>query len=187
MGAFTEFVQLAAGATSAFGQIQQGRAASEAAESQAAAAQANALLAQQQAADVRARGVFARRRSQLDAAAALATGRVGFAAGNVALGAGGAPADFQNQIQRTAAEDDKTLSQNIASESNAFISKSNILLGQASGFERQAKSARNAGFLGAAGTLLETGSEVDFGNLFGKKPTAAKLLNRPGVPIPTRR
>jgi len=131
-------VALVGAAISAYGQIQQGRAARAAAEYQSKVAQNNAIAAQRKAAEDE-------RRFRVQTSRQLGTMRAAYGASGVTLE--GSPLDVIDDSTFTAELDALTIRGGGLQESNAFLAESRL-----SRF--QGRAAERGSRLSAAGTLL---------------------------------
>ena len=161
MGPFAIFAIVTAisAAFSAYQAIAQGNAAAAAAKYNAEQSAENAKIAQQQAASAIDQGEAQKNAVRLKLADMRAQGRTGYAAGNVALGAG-SPADYEADLALRTQVDLDTIDTNTAMEAWGLRTQAVDASNQSTLQRMQASNATSAGYMGAAGSLLSGASTV---------------------------
>lgn len=136
-----------------------GQATAAAAEAAAEQEMENAKIAQAQANSVKDQGEAQKMAVQLKLAEMRAQGRTGYAAGNVALGAG-SPMDYEVDLAQRARIDLDTIDYNTDLEAWGHRVQAVNATNQANAYNAQAANARASGTWGAAGSLLAGATSV---------------------------
>ena len=170
----------------AFQSYSQGQAAAAAAEAQAEQEAENAKIAQQQANAAKDQGEAQKDAVRLKMAEMRAQGRVGYAAGNVALGAG-TPAEYEVDLAQRAQMDLDTIDTNTNLEAWGHRVQAIDHTNSANALNTQAANSRTAGPWGAAGSLLSGAASVaggyylkGAGGLGGSKTNWNNITAQPG-------
>ena len=144
---------------SAYSSIQAGNA--QAAASQAAADQEaeNAKIAQQQANQAVDQGEAQKNAIRLKMAEMRAQGRTGYAAGNVALGAG-TPADYEEDLAFRTQIDLNTIDTNTDLAAWGYKVQATSHMNNAAASAAQGQNAQSAGFWAGTSSLLSGASTV---------------------------
>ena len=144
---------------SAYSSIQAGNA--QAAASQAAADQEaeNAKIAQQQANQAVDQGEAQKNAIRLKMAEMRAQGRTGYAAGNVALGAG-TPADYEEDLAFRTQIDLNTIDTNTDLAAWGYRVQATNAMNRAEAAAAQGANAQSAGYWAAGKSLLSAASSV---------------------------
>lgn len=146
-------------AFSAVQSIIQGNAARAAAEANADQQAENAKIAQQQANRAREQGEAQKDAIRLKMADMRAKGRTGYAAGNVALGAG-SPEEYEADLAFRSQIDLDQIDTNTALEEWGFRTQAVDATNSANALRVQGANAQMSGYAGAAGSLLSGASSV---------------------------
>ncbi|MCI0560025.1 MAG: hypothetical protein MN733_16165 [Nitrososphaera sp.] len=150
---------LAAGAVTAFGQVREGQAASDASKFQARVARNNAILADRAAEDARQRGAVEEQQVRAQGRRFIGTQKAAFAASGLDIAAG-TPVDIFSSQAGINELDALTIQSNTAREIAGFQLQGQNLRSEADLLRSQAQNQRTAGTLSATSTLLSTGSQV---------------------------
>lgn len=144
---------------SAYGTIQQGKAAKEAGKYQAKVAENNAKAAEYQAKDAALRGEIERDRLGFQGAAGEATGRTGFSAGNVLLDAGSSLA-WQQDFNAGVATDKQIAQHNTDLEVWGLRNQASNYRAEGALAKYSGQQAYKSSLWQAGGTLLTTAGMV---------------------------
>jgi hypothetical protein len=147
---------VASGAMSAFGKIQEGQAASDAAKYQAQVARNNAIIAQQdaeyaaQAGETQAQAQDFKNRATLGAIAASQASGLSFDSPSLY--------DVRESSANVLRLDTANIAQNAALKARGYATKATGYEAEARLANKKASDASTAGYLGAAGSLLSSGT-----------------------------
>ena len=144
---------------SAYSSIQQGQAQAAAAKYNADMQAQNARALEEQAQSAKTQGEAEKTAIQLKLAAMKGSARTGYAASNVALGAG-SPADYAVDLADRAANDMNTIDYNTDLEAWKYRVQATDARNQSTLMEAKASNAKSAGTMGAFGSLLQGASSV---------------------------
>ena len=167
-----------AAVVTAGGQIYQGQAANAQGKYQQAVANQNATLEERARADAITRGETAQSQHYRKLAQAMGEARVRNSAAGLDVGFGSA-ANLESDIALIGYEDSSTLAQNTIKEVQGYDINAANYRNQGAAARAQGKAAATAGFIGAAGTLLSSASQIGGGNMakgnsfYGGSPRAA--------------
>lgn len=159
MFAIFAIVSAISAAFQAYQSIASGNAAAAAANYNAEQSAENAKIAQQQANRAVDQGEAQKDAVRLKLAEMRSQGRVGFAAGNVSLGAG-SPSDYEADLATRTQLDLDTIDTNTGLEAWGYRTQAIDATNQANVQRAQAANAKSSGFLGAAGSLLSGATSV---------------------------
>lgn len=148
-------------AAAAYGQYQQGEAASKSARYNAKMEDYNATLADQQAADAKERGNIVGNQIQNDTAKTLAEGNASFAAGNVDLTSGSVKY-WQLDTAAGSARDVATAHANAAQEAAGFMAQGWNARASSRLTRAQGRQARTAGAINAGSSLLAGAAQTAY-------------------------
>lgn len=140
---------------SAYGSYKEGQASAQASEYQARVADVNAQAARNQMKSVADKEAIDKENLKRSVAKQRATGRTGYAAGGVVLGAGSA-LDWELDMTAQEETDLATISYNADLERGALQNQIGNYQNQAQGSRMAAKEYRNAAVLGAGTSLLSS-------------------------------
>ena len=146
-------------AVSAFGQIQQGKAAEKQAQFQAQVARNNAIIAERKAQDAIDRGKVAEAERRQETAQLLARQRASAAAGGVLVDTGSI-LDIISDTAGLGELDALTIRANAQREATGFRDQAAQFQNDASLTEAAGQNRRRASLINAGGTLLEGGAKV---------------------------
>lgn len=144
---------------SAYSSIQQGNAQAAAAKYNAEMQAQNARTAEQQAQAAKTQGEAEKTAIQLKLAAMKGSARTGYAASNVALGAG-SPVDYEVDLADRANIDMNTIDYNTDLEAWKYRVQATDSRNQSTLSGAKAANAKSAGYMGAVGSLLSGASSV---------------------------
>lgn len=144
---------------SAYSSIQQGKAQAAAAKYNAEMQAENARIAEQQAQAAKTQGEAEKTAIQLKLASMKGSARTGYAASNVALGAG-SPVDYEVDLADRANMDMDTIDYNTDLEAWKYRVQATDNRNQGTLLQGQAAAAESAGYRGAVGSLLQGASSV---------------------------
>lgn len=150
---------VAAGGLTAYGQIQQGKAASAAATYQAAVDRNNAVIAKHQADDAIKRGEIKEKQHRQLIAQMIGDQTAAFAANNVALDEG-SPLDVIADTAMIGELEALTIRYNAEREAQGFLQQEQNLQAQSNLRLLEAENARTGSLLAAGGTVLGTAASA---------------------------
>ena len=143
----------------AYSSISAANAQAAASRAQAMQEEENAKIAEAQANRAVDQGESEKDATRLKMAELRAQARTGYAAGNVALGAG-TPADYEVDLAQRAQMDLDTIDTNTSLEAWGFRTNAVSHRNQANILKSEAKNTVKAGYWKAAGSLLSSASSV---------------------------
>lgn len=143
----------------AYSSIAQGNAQAAAAKYNAEMQAQNARIAEEQAQAAKTQGEAQKTAIQLKLAAMKGSARTGYAASNVALGAG-SPVDYEVDLADRAAMDMDTIDYNTDLDAWKYRVQATDYRNQSTLMEAKASNAKSAGTMGAVGSLLSGASSV---------------------------
>ena len=143
----------------AYSSISAANAQAAASRAQAMQEEENAKIAEAQANRATDQGEAQKDAVRLKLAEMRAQGRTGYAAGNVALGAG-TPAEYEVDLAQRAQMDLDTIDTNTSLEAWGFRTNAVSHRNQANILKSEAKNTVKAGYWKAAGSLLSSASSV---------------------------
>lgn len=150
---------IAAGATTAYGQIQQGNYANAMGKYEAQIAERNAKISEQGRVDAAKRG----EREQLNhwrrVAQAMGEQRATFAAGNLDVNFG-TPADVVEDTMLIGMEDSSIIAENTKKEIEGFDIEAANFRDAGAAAKSRGKAAKKAGRIAAVGTILGTAAQA---------------------------
>jgi hypothetical protein len=147
------------GGVSAYGQVQQGKAAEGQANYQAAVGRNNAIIAERQARDSEERGAADELAQRRQTAAVLGKQRAGMAANGVDLSSG-SPLDILGDTAAFGELDALTVRSNAAREAYGFRAQGSQFTSDAAAQQIAGRNTRKASYIGAGSTLLTSASQA---------------------------
>jgi hypothetical protein len=146
-------------ATTAYGQVQAGKAAEGQANYQAAVGRNNAIIAERQARDSEERGAADELAQRRQTAAILGKQRAGMAANGVDLSSG-SPLDILGDTAAFGELDALTVRSNAAREAYGYRNQGAQFTSDAAATTIAGKNSRKASYIGAGSTLLTSASQM---------------------------
>lgn len=149
----------AAGGVSAYGAVQQGKAAEGQADYQAAVGRNNAIIAERQARDAEERGAAEETAQRRQTAALMGKQKAGMAANGLDLSSG-SPLDILGDTAQFGELDALTVRSNAAREAYGYRNQGAQFTSDAAAQKIAGKNAKSASYISAGSTILTSASQM---------------------------